>query len=1637
MFNGPMCHRNPFAILFCMLLVFSASSLHAQEKATLIEAGKDTGGFRFDNGREFPGAKGDAKLIDTDQGKAVQLTGDFSGGGAYVQILRKTPLVDPSFLSFEAKVIGCKRVTLRLIDVTNQCHQITLNIKDIDDWQRITLPVHAFFQNMGRASAVESVAKYERWGGAKDGKWHGPIKTIAIIGGSPTTADKTFSITVRDLYMMYEPQDESPSQASESQPQSTNIKPDWHDITLNIGEVPNLSTYIVGKNTSAKAMVLKDTDDSEFVQLKMHVEKAGTYVGASIHTAEPVIQSLEAMTLELRSTTLKHFSMRLKDGTGQTHQTKWLKINPDGQWHTYTFPINKISGGETWGGAKDRKWHDPVKSFAFAIGADAVFNPDATLDIKRLSFKGVAPKTQASDAAWLTLPLLIEDFADVSTFVVGKGLKAKASVTQDDDKTSFIRVNYAFPANGYSGVVRSVADTPISQVKAIQLTLRTDTVRKIGTQLKDGTGQTHQAKNIPLISDGKWHTYTFPLVKLVGAESWGGAKDRQWHDPLTLLNITTATQLAEKEASLDIKAIKVFGVSLDPTLNTPEPLAIDFEAADAIKDWETSNQTVGIKPAVGFENSNAMQLLLTEQEVLDKKAFAYSPTFPAAKGWWKIAGVFAGQLYSPDNSFAGITRLQCLDINGKPLESFELNRCTTKEASLQSVSREIRLPDGTAKARFMIDMVKTHGTYTVDQLSFSFIKPVENTEDLIERIVIKSDALGNLFMPQDKLAFDVTLMAKRPLSEANRQLDWHVVDYWGIEQTVASVLTLQKDGRNKSGLFEYVGKIDLTNFKASQGQYYELALTALRDAPRAYKDYRSFAILPEAQARKHSWKDIPFSSRNWDNRITEYIDLSARLGLPIIGAWTSWQATPPYKTNLPGVKRILDHNVAVMAATPMGGIEKHHGKWQAYDETAMRQGLTNIFNQINQDQMVITMGNEPPNNYERAMENLWAYKAMYETAKSLNPNVTMVGTSVGASEAYFKAGVHQYCDVVDFHVYESHQRIRKVFERYDELFKQYGHRKPIWSTEIGLNSQGVPRRDVASSLIKKFSIFFACGGENISWFGLLYPDSSGKSSGSSGDSHNVFDCRYRVYSPRLDAIAYYNMINSICVKKFVTEEKYVNDVEAYLFADKDQNQLQILWTDKDPKTMFVPLADVQQVTVTYVDGVVRQMNAAGEGLTLRVTPDPILLQYKSKNTTLPRQLPDAKLTIDQMPNALVMGGQANLKIANGISGSKVISVMPTQWGGSVEATGDTLAMRIPANSSARYMPLSVQQHDSQGRLRGEIRQVLPIVGRIAMQVRPTLVDEKPAVKVQITNNGYEPQKITWRALINSSLMMHEGTVSWATKAGPAMNEFTGDTSGNVTLSARKTHELILPIKHVNPMQIDRALVSVRDAQGREIQIQRYLSAFCGVPRTNSQVAIDGQFDEADWAKAKVQLANHKQQYHTLKKERQWEGVDDLSAKIRFMWDDDHLYLAVQARDNVHSHTKTGGALWNQDGIQLMVDPARGSSQQGGKYDLVMGENAEGKAYAWSHLAADPAVPTGPVPDIKVAVKRDESAKRTCYEIAIPWGQISPFKPGVGANLGMAVALNEDDGDGRVSFLSWFADVHAKQTDGVADLILLP
>ena len=56
-------------------------------------------------------------------------------------------------------------------------------------------------------------------------------------------------------------------------------------------------------------------------------------------------------------------------------------------------------------------------------------------------------------------------------------------------------------------------------------------------------------------------------------------------------------------------------------------------------------------------------------------------------------------------------------------------------------------------------------------------------------------------------------------------------------------------------------------------------------------------------------------------------------------------------------------------------------------------------------------------------------------------------------------------------------------------------------------------------------------------------------------------------------------------------------------------------------------------------------------------------------------------------------------------------------------------------------------------------------------------------------------------------------------------------------------------------------------------------------------------------------------------------------------------------------------------------------------------------------------------------------------LAIPWRRLAPFVPAPGANLGMNLIVNEDDGQGRIGFSGWFSGAHSKELDQVGDLVL--
>lgn len=123
-------------------------------------------------GTDFPGASGQY-VRDTIEPKsgiyAAKLQGDFSAGGKYITLGKSfSPLLIQK-IAFWIKTADASSISLRLKDATGQVHQQKLPLTATINWQKIE--IYKF----------DSGPNYLHFGGANDGKWHGPAQQIEFL----------------------------------------------------------------------------------------------------------------------------------------------------------------------------------------------------------------------------------------------------------------------------------------------------------------------------------------------------------------------------------------------------------------------------------------------------------------------------------------------------------------------------------------------------------------------------------------------------------------------------------------------------------------------------------------------------------------------------------------------------------------------------------------------------------------------------------------------------------------------------------------------------------------------------------------------------------------------------------------------------------------------------------------------------------------------------------------------------------------------------------------------------------------------------------------------------------------------------------------------------------------------------------------------------------------------------------------------------------------------------------------------------------------------------------------------------------------------------------------------------------------
>ncbi|MBI1370374.1 MAG: cellulase family glycosylhydrolase [Planctomycetes bacterium] len=1031
----------------------------------------------------------------------------------------------------------------------------------------------------------------------------------------------------------------------------------------------------------------------------------GQYVQASI---VPPNVPVDTITFWLNAPAgMNTLGTRLVDGSGQTHQIK-LKIADHGGWQQVVIPVrayfdklgtssalNIAEQYEHWGGANDAKWHQPCRLLAIL---DTRHAPGVTGSLLvRDAMLTPAPETSIVTRS---LPFDTALAAGVVDWKLNLGWEfagargdLKLLAAEPPAEHHALHLEADFTQGGrYVSAERSLEDFNVKAIEAIHLKMRSPNARTYTLRLNDGTGQCFQFKGRTVEADGQWHDLTIDPRKVGGVEHWGGANDGQWHDPARGIAI-----LLTRESSEDLKPwMDLAPDALDATIEAQrqgDTIRETFDDAAALEGGWTLEGHVALSEP-GAAGGRCIELARTIDEI-EKPASATGPRFAVAPGIWAIALTQRSDLHSPDNSYHAAVMLEVFDHAGASMTKLPVAYGMGKTA-WQKVTKTLDLPDGAAAGRFVVTFEKTYGSYQLDDLSAARLS-TQPVHQKVRRILLSSDVLGNLFMPGDEVRLHLRVEADAPLMPEECKATCTLRDDGGALMLEPIDVTLTS-GESKPGQFTYAADVTLPADRIMIGKFYELHVAVPQAQAEPTEEYAGLAILPPAPTNRYAPTQVPFTVRNWDSRIPVYFELADRLGIRQVGVWGGWSSKPPYKPEGPGIDLCRKLGMKWITGTRASEVEDHG--FANIDETALRQGMRNFLEKYaDQGLSMIALGNEPHGTGQKVLDNVEAYKAIYETVKAFDPNIIVLGTSVEPNEEYFKAGYQNALDAYDFHSYESYDEMRQTMRQYRDLMKKYDAVKPLHATEIGLNSQGQTRRAVATTMIKKITTFFAEGGATIGWFTIQYPDPKGQARGSITDTHCMIDCKYDLYNPRLDAVTYYHLVNAIGVKKFVDQKVYDNGVRAYLFRDEAGHCLEVMWADDATKIVDVPIHAAGAIDCVRLDGSRSALHAVHDAITLSVSDAPLMLLFDGAEAKLAESLAPPKVSLTA-PAAVKRGDALSVDLTvDGLTAGDLSVCGPVMWKAELADAGAghvTLTIHAPVATPGRVARFEVQRRDGTG-----------------------------------------------------------------------------------------------------------------------------------------------------------------------------------------------------------------------------------------------------------------------------------------------------------------------------------------------------
>ncbi len=678
----------------------------------------------------------------------------------------------------------------------------------------------------------------------------------------------------------------------------------------------------------------------------------------------------------------------------------------------------------------------------------------------------------------------------------------------------------------------------------------------------------------------------------------------------------------------------------------------------------------------------------------------------------------------------------------------------------------------------------------------------------------------------------------------------------------------------------------------------------------------------------------------------------------------------------------------------------------------------------------------------------------YETIKCEDPHSIVLGLCPtplsGATIAWlkeaFELGAYNWFDALALHAYipgspEASNFVENLRE-IKSLMKKYGvGDKDIWLTEQGWSTATKCTNEEQANWIVRQNIQSLSEGiiTHITFYGIdTFEEGFGRTGGH-GLFYSLYEKKWGAseFSPKPAYIAYGIMTRELFQSNYVYALDYlVPGVHAYVF-ERDKKPIIVLW-DYSGKNRMVEL-DVGAAEIKLVDlmgnTTTKKTEAGLAKLNLTESPvylhgaNPIMFDGKrdpfigfspERAEIFPGETGVYKITLTN-PFPQLFEGRLIIEVPEGFQGDTLRRKIILDKG---EKESFIFRLKTPVDAEYTVHPvfLKLFKEDrvfASAVIKAEIKRPLTASIRAAFNGF-----HAPGLSVTVANK---------KPVSENAKIKFISPVSW--KVAPKEIPLRLKPNGQAEVMFR------LDKKDIELTRIYEVTVEVIDSKGVRDRFSSKVN-FYPCRKAEAKIVIDGCLKE--WHNIVPVLLKDKSQ--VLRKARQlWKGPEDLSAKIYTAWDETNFYFAAEVKDDVFHQKQTGFPTWQEDSIQLAIDPSPdapfipvvGWGRKNYEYNIALTQNGPEVYRAITGDARKN--PTGLVSgdDISLAVVRTKEG--LIYEMAIPWQMLSISAPNAGDEMGISVAVCDIDADESwmkaLKHILWFDGiVMAKEPEKFGRLI---